>query len=121
YAPAGELATSLATADVHLISLRASWDGLMIPSKVQGLFAAGRPAILVGSGENEIARWIQEAKSGAVVAVGDTERLLHAVRELLDPTTRQERSTAARAFARDHFDLQTNSAVLSDYVTRSQG
>jgi hypothetical protein len=47
YAPFARLREQLCSADVHLVSLDAAWQGCMIPSKFQGIFAVGRPVILV--------------------------------------------------------------------------
>ena len=61
YAPAESLGDHLRSADVHLVSLEPSWTGTMIPSKLQGIFAEGRPAIFVGAAESSIARWVIES------------------------------------------------------------
>jgi glycosyltransferase involved in cell wall biosynthesis len=103
YAPAEELAESLASADVQLASLRSGWEGVIVPSKVQAILAVGRPVIFVGPGQNEAARWIQEAGAGWIVGEGDVEGLLAAIDAARDPGKRERRSCAARAFARSHF------------------
>jgi len=36
------------------------WNGTMVPSKLQGIFAAARPVLLVGSHASSIGRWIEE-------------------------------------------------------------
>ena len=38
YVPQEHLAAHLASADVHLASMDAAWDGFMVPSKLQGQF-----------------------------------------------------------------------------------
>ena len=49
YVAQEDLDVHLASADVHLVSLRPDWDGTMVPSKLQGVFAIGRPVIFIGS------------------------------------------------------------------------
>jgi glycosyltransferase involved in cell wall biosynthesis len=104
YVPEGELRASLASADAHLVSLRAAWQGVIVPSKLQSIFAVGRPVIFVGPRDNECARWIEEAGAGWVVGEGDVDALLAAVHEALDGTRAAATGAAARRFARERFD-----------------
>jgi glycosyltransferase involved in cell wall biosynthesis len=108
YVPRERLRASLASADVHLASLDSRWQGMMVPSKLQGLFAVGRPVIFVGGRNNEIAAWIEESGGGWVVAEGDVPGLLEAITEARDPRQRGVRAAAALAYARQHFDPQRN-------------
>ncbi len=48
YVPREQLGDSLALGDVHLVSLRNNMSGVAVPSKLYGIMAASRPAILVG-------------------------------------------------------------------------
>jgi glycosyltransferase involved in cell wall biosynthesis len=54
----------LAAADVHLISLRDEWAGLVVPSKFFASLAVGRPVLYAGPRDSEIARWIAEHDIG---------------------------------------------------------
>ena len=42
-------------ADVRLVSLLPELEGLIVPSKVYGILAAGRPAIFIGDTHGEVA------------------------------------------------------------------
>jgi glycosyltransferase involved in cell wall biosynthesis len=108
YVPREELAASQAAADVHLASLTAAWQGLVVPSKLQAAFALGRPVLFVGPRENEVASWIAESGGGWVVPAGDTEGVLAAVGQAADPLDRKERGAGALRFANLHFDRRTN-------------
>lgn len=103
-----ELAASQAAADVHLASLAAGWQGLVVPSKLQAAFALGRPVLFVGPRENEVAAWIAESGGGWVVPERDTDGVLAAVQQASDPTQREERGARALSYARRHFDRRTN-------------
>ena len=61
YVPKEELRAHLCAADVHLASLDSSWEGLIVPSKLQGCFAVGRPVLFVGGRNNETATWIDQS------------------------------------------------------------
>jgi glycosyltransferase involved in cell wall biosynthesis len=118
YSAAEELADSLASADVQLASLRSGWEGVIVPSKVQGILAVGRPVIFVGPEQNEAARWIQEAEAGWIVGEGDVEGLLAAIDAARDAVERQRRGSAARAFARSHFTRDTGCGRIADLLER---
>jgi glycosyltransferase involved in cell wall biosynthesis len=67
FAPEAALEKRLAAADIHLVSLRPEWTGLVVPSKFFGALAAGRPVIFAGAREAAIARWIEEHRVGWVL------------------------------------------------------
>ena len=51
---------SLSIPDVHWISLRPALEGLIVPSKIYGIAAAGRPMIAITARDGEIARLVQQ-------------------------------------------------------------
>jgi glycosyltransferase involved in cell wall biosynthesis len=108
YAPAELLAAHLRSADVHLASLDEAWTGTMVPSKLQGVFAVGRPVVFIGAAESSIGRWVVASGGGWVVGPGDLDGLESAIREARNPAVREARGEAARAFAREHFDKTGN-------------
>ncbi len=113
-----EVAASLSSADVHLVSLSSGWQGLIVPSKLQGAFAVGRPVIFIGSAENETAAWIHESGGGWVVAENDVDALLRAVAEAADPSERSRRGRRGQEYARAHFDATRNKARVADLMER---
>ena len=116
YAPFARLREHLCSADVHLVSLDAAWQGCMIPSKFQGIFAVGRPVILVSGRQNSLAQWIEESGGGWVVPEGDVAALVAAVTAARDPAERARRGAAARAFAERHFDTARNLQRLCELI-----
>lgn len=82
YQPRELLSESLSVPDVHLVSLRPNLEGLIVPSKIYGIVAAGRPAIFVGDSDGEVARMMRRCKSGFVVPVGGDAELEQRLREL---------------------------------------
>jgi colanic acid biosynthesis glycosyl transferase WcaI len=121
YADPEEHRARALAADVHLMSLRTSWDGLIVPSKLQAAFGAGRPAIFVGSRTGDVGRWIAESGGGWTVDEGDTAGLLRAVAEAGDPEERRRRGEAALAFARDRFAPERNVARMVELLVRARG
>jgi colanic acid biosynthesis glycosyl transferase WcaI len=97
YQPAERLADALAAGDVHLVSLRPELEGLIVPSKLYGIYAAGRPVLFVGDPEGEVALELARAGSGLSVACGDAAGLVAAICRLRDdPIDRARRGMAAR-------------------------
>ena len=78
--PKEELGAFLAAADVHLVTVRAGLEGLVVPSKAYGILAAGRPVMYVGSAESEIAKLLNESGAGRVFPNGDAQGLAEALK-----------------------------------------
>ena len=116
YAPSERLREHLCSADVHLVSLDSSWQGCMVPSKFQGIFAVAKPVLFVGRRENSLAQWIEASGGGWVVPENDVPALLTAVNEARDPAERRRRGAAARRFAEEHFDARHNLTRLADLL-----
>lgn len=120
YVPLAELAHHLASADVHLASLEPSWDGTMVPSKLQGIFAIGKPVIFVGSEESSIGRWILESGGGWVVPPGEPERMQEVLSEAREASIRREKGQNALRFSRQYFDAKKNSQKIAKLLAHSQ-
>jgi glycosyltransferase involved in cell wall biosynthesis len=67
FQPRAQLAASLSAADVHLVSMRDDLLGLVVPSKVYGVLAAGRPCVFLGPRECEVADLILKHRCGSVL------------------------------------------------------
>jgi glycosyltransferase involved in cell wall biosynthesis len=82
YFPRDQLHASLSVADVHLISMRSEMTGIVVPGKLYGVMASGRPALFVGPAHCETADTIRQAGCGLTVALGDAEHLTEAITDL---------------------------------------
>lgn len=71
YQEQGALKYSLTLPDVHWISLRPQLEGLLFPSKLYGIAAAGRPVIAIADTHGEIAGLLERHRCGFAVAPGD--------------------------------------------------
>lgn len=60
FASEEELEKRLAAADLHLISLREGWEGIVVPSKFFGALAIGRPVLFSGPVHCSIAGYCRE-------------------------------------------------------------
>ena len=71
YQPMSRLIESLSSADVHFISLKDGFGGLVVPSKVFGVLSVGRPIIFQGATESEISKMLVDHECGVQVDIGD--------------------------------------------------
>jgi colanic acid biosynthesis glycosyl transferase WcaI len=70
---------SLSAADTHLVSLRAGLEGLLVPSKLYGALASGRPVCYVGPAACEVANVVRRGDLGWDGRNGDAEGLARAL------------------------------------------
>ena len=104
--PMERLNALLNAADIHLLPQRAGAEGLVMPSKLAGMMASGKPVIACASDGTDVA-WVV-AGCGEVVAPGNAVGFAAAVEKLASaPALRQEygargRERAAAIWDRDH-------------------
>lgn len=104
YQDAGALKYSLGVPDVHWISLRPRFEGLIVPSKFYGIAAAGRPMISIGSKQGELGRLVEEHQCGFAIEEGDVDSLESAMALLSrDPDLCSEMGHKARSMLDHHF------------------
>jgi glycosyltransferase involved in cell wall biosynthesis len=91
------LGQSLGVADVHVSVLQPAFEGLVHPSKLYGIMAAGRPTLFIGDAEGETAGILAATGSGISVGTGDAAGVVTAIRSLrADPALRLQMGEAAR-------------------------
>jgi colanic acid biosynthesis glycosyl transferase WcaI len=84
YQPRELLSLSLSAADVHVVGLARGLSGYVVPSRLYGILAAGRPVIVAADSESETARVVAEEACGVVVPPGRPELLAQAIRAAHD-------------------------------------
>ncbi|HUO85498.1 MAG TPA: glycosyltransferase family 4 protein [Thermoanaerobaculia bacterium] len=82
YQPRQRLGELLAASDMHLVSLAAGYEGLVVPSKFYGIAAAGRATVYVGNRDGDVARLIEQFDCGVVVEPGSGDELARVIRGL---------------------------------------
>jgi glycosyltransferase involved in cell wall biosynthesis len=106
YVKREELNLSLACADVGVVTLLPSQEGLSEPSKTLGIMAAGIPVIGVLPGGSESARILREYSCGQVVESGDVEGLTASILMLYHhPELRLAWGRNARKAVKDAYSL----------------
>jgi colanic acid biosynthesis glycosyl transferase WcaI len=126
FQPLERLAESLSLGDVHFISLRPGFEGLVVPSKAYGVLAVGRPIIYQGSPEGEIARMVTESQCGTLVPLDDSAALEKVILGYYhSPALTAEHGQKALALARGEFSHRRAlekyySLLVSSHLTTSQ-
>jgi glycosyltransferase involved in cell wall biosynthesis len=108
FAAESELEKRLAAADVHLVSLRSEWTGVVVPSKFFGSLAAGRPVVFAGGPDSAIAGWIQEFGVGWVLTAANAAEVAADLRSLATDRGRlADLQDRCHTVYRDNFSWQT--------------
>jgi colanic acid biosynthesis glycosyl transferase WcaI len=84
YQPKALLDQSFAAADLFLVSLEAGLEGYIVPSKIYGILAAGRPFIAAVDPSCEVAGIARDSQCGLVTAPGDADALASSVLAMYD-------------------------------------
>lgn len=97
--PRAELGSSLAAADVHIITMRPECAGTVWPSKFYGVVAAGRPILFLGPAAAEVFQIVRRESLGAAVEEADMDAALAFLLGLRrDPAVRAALTDRVRAF-----------------------
>ena len=67
YQPREVLPLSLSAADVHFVGLVQGLSGYVVPSRLYGIMATGRPAIVAAEAESETAQLVERVGCGVVI------------------------------------------------------
>ena len=62
-----ELESRLGSADIHMLSLKNNWAGVVVPSKFFGSISIGRPVLYAGKRESDIGQWITKFDVGLIL------------------------------------------------------
>lgn len=113
FQPLERLAESLSLGDVHFVSLREGFEGLVVPSKVYGALTAGRAVIYQGDSKGEIARMIQEEGMGVVVPPRTPGQLEQVIRNYMRfPDRARQQGLAAHRLTQGKYAAST---ILEQY------
>jgi lipopolysaccharide/colanic/teichoic acid biosynthesis glycosyltransferase len=98
--PREDLRDSFASADVFLVSLRPGLAGYLVPSKLYGILAAGRPYVAAVDEDSEVAAITRKHDCGLLAPPGDGDAVARRLRELYrDPVLRERLGENARRAA----------------------
>ena len=114
--PIERLNELLAMANIHLLPQRADAADLVMPSKLTGMLASGRPVVATALPATELDSVVTGAGCGLVVPPGDAQAFADAVQMLANaPELREQMGRAGRIYAETHLDRD---AVLQQFEAR---
>lgn len=122
YQDVERLAETLSVPDIHWLTLKPALEGLLLPSKLYGIAAVGRPFIVIGALDGEQAVLARKWDAGFAVTPDDTAglvALLHRIdgdRALLRAKGENARTMLQSFSAATSLVLWTD--VLTDIVRR---
>ncbi len=98
YFPARDLPSVLASGDLHVVTVKRGLEGVVVPSKLYPLLAAGRPILGVAPSGTDVVRILNRTGCGVSADPDNPESVAGAVRSLLaDPERLGQMSLRARA------------------------
>lgn len=122
YFPRNQLRESLSLADAHLVSMRAEMNGIVVPGKLYGAMASGRPVLFVGPDHCETADAIRTHACGRTIRLGDVDGLVQSIEALADdPALAAEIGRAARSAFLDHFERERSCSLWTDLLRNLTG
>ena len=110
YLETEEFTAIMKQTDVHLITLRDNFNGLLVPSKLYSSMALGKPVLFEGPEENEITSVLNQFDAGRRVAHLDDTAL---EKTILDFYHNRSQVELQGKNAKGYFDEQGN---ISDFI-----
>ena len=68
--------------DVHIVTVRRGLEGVVVPSKLYSILAAGRPVLAIAAAESDAARIVSESACGLSADPDDPVAIAAAIRQL---------------------------------------
>jgi colanic acid biosynthesis glycosyl transferase WcaI len=103
FRPASEIPCVMAAGDIHVVTIRRGLSGVVVPSKLYSILAAGRPILAVAPENSDVARIVRENECGLVADPDSPAAVAAAIRTLRsDPARLQAMSRCASDAARKY-------------------
>lgn len=118
YQPLEQLAHSLSAADLHLVPLNKDLSRCLMPSKLYGILAAGRPYLTTAPEGCELFEITQQYKVGLTVPPDNPQWIADAIRKAKsDPEQLQQMRHQARDLAESRFTRQQSISAFGKVLT----
>jgi len=126
YQPRELVAQALSSADVHFVGLGRGLSGYVVPSRLYGILAVGRPVIAAAEEDSETARLVKEVGCGVVIGPGDPAKLAETIRTMASRRADlSEMGQRGRAYAESSADrsiaVERYRALLREVVPPAHG
>jgi colanic acid biosynthesis glycosyl transferase WcaI len=125
FRPVEQLPHVMMAGDIHIVTVKRGLEGVVVPSKLYSILAAGRPVLAVAAKESDAARIVTEEGCGMSADPDDPAAVAAAVRELRSDRARlaemgRRAQETARKYARVN-ELQHLIEIMEDTCNRNGG
>ncbi|MGH9736219.1 MAG: glycosyltransferase family 4 protein [Candidatus Acidiferrales bacterium] len=118
FRPASEIPHVMAAGDIHVVTVRRGLEGVVVPSKLYSILAAGRPVLVVAPATTDAARIVSAERCGVAADPDDAQAVAGAIRSLRDnPAALAEMACRSHAAAEKYArvkELDSFLAVLEE-------
>ncbi|HTX14558.1 MAG TPA: glycosyltransferase family 4 protein [Candidatus Baltobacteraceae bacterium] len=125
FRPAEQVPHVMMAGDVHIVTIKRGLEGVVVPSKLYSILAAGRPVLAVASNSSDAARIVVESGSGLAADPDDPAAVAAAIRELRsDPAKLCEMGRRARETSEKYArvnELRRFTGVIEEAVLNGNG
>lgn len=118
YQPREVLAESLSAAHLHFVGLARGLSGFVVPSRLYGILAAGRPVIVGADADSETARLVDAVGCGVVLPPGRPELVAGVVRQAREGALDLE---AMGALGREYVEREADRSIAFARYRRAVG
>jgi glycosyltransferase involved in cell wall biosynthesis len=117
YVARADLGASLGIGDIGLVTQRDACCGSVVPSKVYGLLAAGRPILFIGPASATPANIVRSHACGWHISIGDVEGLVKLLKHLVNhPEEVAAAGVCARKALEEHFDRSLSTSRIIHHL-----
>lgn len=88
YQPVERVPHVMMAGDVHIVTIRRGLEGVVVPSKIYAILAAGRPVLAVAAENSDAARIVIESGCGMSANPDDPAEVAAAIRAMRQDTSR---------------------------------
>jgi colanic acid biosynthesis glycosyl transferase WcaI len=125
FRPAGEIPCVMAAGDLHVVTIRRGLGGVVVPSKLYSILAAGRPVLAVAPEDTDVARIVRREDCGLVVDPDKPAEVAQAIQALKgDPARLEAMGRRARKASEKYVrsnELEKFVGVVEGAATHSRG
>jgi colanic acid biosynthesis glycosyl transferase WcaI len=117
--PGSKIPSVLAAADAHLITIKRGLEGVVVPSKMYGILAAGKPIVAVAPAECDVVALGKQKGYSISADPDDPAEFAGCVRQILHDARRLQKMSRAAAAAAPEFERVRELQKLVSIVEES--